>query len=40
MVTLRMGFGDAMIKAVAAIAMAQGRVAEEMQGKMLVAIPR
>ena len=40
LVTLRMGFGDALVKAVAAIAMAQGRVSEEMEGRMLVAIPR
>ena len=40
LVTLRMGFGEALVKAVAAIAMAQGRVSEELNGHTLAAVPR
>jgi hypothetical protein len=35
-----MGFGEALVKAVAAIAMAQGRVSEELNGHTLAAVPR
>ena len=38
--TLRMGFGDALLTGVAAVAMAQGRVAEELKGVQVVAVPR